>query len=299
MNFRLVKNLKLDGFQIFSFGSGDVKAAITAGIHGDEQTAVYTAELVMEFLRRTKLLGTVLVIPLCNPTAFRSRTRESPVDNADLNRSFCKPESHGFSFRLADAIWETVKEAPFLLDLHCCGQFGSLYVMCMHQAENCAQKQRDLASALGIANVIHSSETPGQLFVHVNRQGRQAILVEMPGGQPKGIINTDTAGIVFNAAVRFLKYSGAVSCETGSPDNVLFHGKIKRVYAPHNGLFLPERKSGTHLLRGDIIGTFDQDTCEMTFDGTLLAVQPAGYIFDGEQLFTAAPDEAKRDGTSV
>jgi predicted deacylase len=289
MNHQFARNLKLDGFETFVFGGGSVKAAITAGIHGDEQTSVYTAGLVMDFLRKAELLGSVIVIPLCNPTAFRNRTRESPVDNEDLNRSFCKPENYGFSFRLADAVWETVKEAPCLLDLHCCGQFGSLYVMSMHESEPYSQKQRDLASALGIANVIHSSEAPGQLFVHINRQGREALLVEMPGGQPKGIIDTAAADIVFDAVLRFLKYSGAVSCETKSPEKVLFHGKIKKTHAAHNGLFLPEHKPGAYLPAGEVIGILDQDKYTMPFDGTLLAVQPAGYIFEGERIFTVAP----------
>jgi predicted deacylase len=293
MSDNFVQNLKLDGFERFTYGKGKIVAAITAGIHGDEQTSVFVAQMLMDFLSTAKLNGSVIVLPLCNPTAFRVRKRESPVDSADLNRSFCKEGSEGFSIRLAREIWDAVKDAPFLLDLHCCGQFGSLYVMSMHGS---FPAQRDMARSLGIPNVIHSSEAAGQLFVHANRDNRQALLIEMPGGQPYGIVDRDSAQTVFDAAVRFLAYSGVFSGKTKPPADVLFHGKIKRVSTPHNGLFIPAvtlSVNGEMFNKGDVIGSLNGESWAMPFDGTALAVHRAGYIFEGEHLFTAAPYETQ------
>jgi predicted deacylase len=281
-----IHNFKFDNFEIYRYGFGPLKLAISAGIHGDEQTAVYTAGRIMEFLETAELSGSAMVLPICNPTAFRNRSRESPVDNADLNRSFCKEGSLTFSAKLAQKIWETVKDAPFLLDLHCCGQIGSLYVMAMHES---IESQGTLAKVLGIPHVVQSSEVEGQLFVNMNRSGKQALLIEMPGGQPWGVINKPVSETVFRSALRFIEHSGLIRNKADAPDKVLFHGRMKRVLAEHNGLFIPKQQPGTCLKEGDIVGDFSGTVISMPFDGTLLAVQNFGYIFEGERLFMAAP----------
>ena len=285
MKHAFIKTLKLDNFESFVFGEGKLICAITAGIHGDEQTSVYAAELIMDYLEHAELLGSVIVVPLCNPTAFRARSRESPVDNADLNRSF-KEGGSGFSINLANKIWNAVSDARFLLDLHCCGQFGSLYVMSMHDS---FAAQKEAARALGIKNVVHSSEAEGQLFVRFNRQGKQALLIEMPGGQPYGIIDEGAAARVLDAAVRFLNYCGAVQSTTVPPEEVIFHGKMTRAAAPRSGLFAPAQKAGGWLQKGGVIGNLNGEACVMPFDGTLLAVNKTGYVFEGERIYTAAP----------
>lgn len=293
-NNEFITDLKLDGFESFTFGRGPLKAAVTAGIHGDEQTSVYAAGLLMDFLSRETLRGSVIVAPLCNPAAFRKRARETPFDGADLNRSFCKTDGVGFSASLAKKIWNAVSAAPFLLDLHCCGQHGSLYVMCMHGT---IPSQRGLARVLGIPHVVQSSEAAGQLFVHINREGKQSLLIEMPGGQPAAVIDADAARTVFDAAIRFLAHSGVISEDSPAiktaPGEIIFHGKIKRVCAERNALFVPAQKAGTHLNAGDVIGNFGGAPCVMPFDGTLLAIQPMQYIFEGDRMFTAAPFEGK------
>jgi predicted deacylase len=290
MKRAFIKELKLDNFESFVFGKGELICAITAGIHGDEQTSVYAAELIMDYLENAKLLGSVIVLPLCNPTAFRARSRETPVDNADLNRSF-KEDGSGFSINLANKIWNVVADARFLLDLHCCGQSGSLYVMSMHDS---FAAQKDAARALGIKNVVHSSEADGQLFVRFNRQGKQALLIEMPGGQPYGIIDEREAARVLEAAIRFLNYCQAIQSNIVPPEEIIFHGKMRRVAAPNNGLFVPAQKAGERLRKGGVIGNFNDEEILMPFDGTLLAVNKTGYVFEGERLYTAAPFQDKR-----
>jgi predicted deacylase len=71
------------------FGEGAPRVFFTGGIHGGEATGIYVAQRVIEFLEENELLkGSVKVLPIANPTAFRHLERSSPYDRLDLNRIF-------------------------------------------------------------------------------------------------------------------------------------------------------------------------------------------------------------------
>ena len=114
-------DLSLDGFiptkiGVSVFGEGSPELLITAGIHGEEATGVFTAEKLIEHLRNKVVnKGRVKVIRLSNPMAFRRLGRTSPFDEKDLNRIFPGDEKGTPSERLAAAIWDESKSADLYI----------------------------------------------------------------------------------------------------------------------------------------------------------------------------------------
>lgn len=90
-------------------------ALIQAGIHGDEIAGVHALAELLEEGRRPAA-GRLLVVPVMNPAAYRSRTRAAP-GGLDLNRCFPgDPSAEAPETRLAAIFMELVRtEAPDLV----------------------------------------------------------------------------------------------------------------------------------------------------------------------------------------
>lgn len=280
-------------YDLHEFGDGrGPKVAITATIHGEEQTSTYVAERLLKTVENIKIHGSLTVIPVCNPDAFRSRSRCATSDGLDLNRSFCqKEDGSSYTIKLANSLWEQTKDCEYLLDLHSCGIYGSTYVMSQFPE---FEHQKEFAQVLGIRNVNTSSGAPGQLFVETNRDGRKANLIEIKGGQPHGVVDLDAGEEAFSSAVRFLNWTGIVSIDESSlrkPQIPVFHGKISRFTADSDELFVPaidyvpyEADSGT------LIGMLGSKEIRTESEGTVLAVVQSQFLFNGERIYTIAPE---------
>ena len=177
--------------QEYRLGAGRPSIVITAGIHGNEQTAIYAAELIYSLLQKETLLGEVCILPRCNPSAIRARERKAPEDGLDLNRSFPGAPDGSHTQRLAYEIWRQTEGFDYVLDLHCCGLYGTTYAM--HYFKKYAFA-KPLCKMLGVPHVVSSKGTRGQLYIEsCEQRGQKGILIELPGGQPGGVIYEDAA----------------------------------------------------------------------------------------------------------
>src|SRR5215213_10019634 len=63
---------------------------VTAGLHGDEFEGMVAIPRFVRSLDPRTLAGTVVGLPICNPLAFESQSRQSPpaVDGKNLAREF-------------------------------------------------------------------------------------------------------------------------------------------------------------------------------------------------------------------
>jgi murein peptide amidase A len=84
-------------------GSAPLRIAIFAGIHGDEPEGCYAVAQFLQLLESRPELATGYCLsfyPICNPTGFEDRTRETR-DGVDLNREFWR-ESQAPEVRLLE-----------------------------------------------------------------------------------------------------------------------------------------------------------------------------------------------------
>jgi len=279
--------------EVFEYGNGTgTKVVITGAIHGNEQTGVHAARLLMKELAKSKVKGVVKVIPVTNPTAYYHRERVSPFDNIDMSRVFPGNDKGTLTLRTAAALWEETNDAEYIVDLHCCGLSGSTYTLA--DCENFPEL-KELCTALGMPVVCQTSGADGQFFLEsCRRRGQKAILIELPGGQPGGVIDLEWAEYCAARLLNYLKYIKVVEGEyvEMTPPTV-FCGKMERLDAAKEGLFIPAAGPGEFLKKDSILGSLEYENGDIVFkadrDIRMVSVSKPKYAFIGENLFGFMP----------
>ncbi|MFO7172163.1 MAG: succinylglutamate desuccinylase/aspartoacylase family protein [Bacillota bacterium] len=273
-------------FDLYEFGDGRGPVVmITAGIHGDEQTAIHAARLLVQRLGEEPVHGKVKVVPVANPASFRNRTRTSPFDQLDLNRVFPGSPAGSQTLQLAHRLWEEAQEAEYIVDLHCAGWGSVPYTLALYQE---FPAMREVAIALGIPVVVQSNGTRGQLFVEACHAGRKALIIELPGGQPGGFVDVAAAQMACEAVQNLLRFIGVLEGEPTRSD-VVFYGRIQVLEAPGPGLFLPSVRPGAVVDEGTVLGHFEGEPVRAPFAGVAVSVSLPRYCFAGERMVGIAP----------
>lgn len=268
------------------FGEGSPQVFFTGGIHGGEATGIYVVQKVLAFLEENELLkGSVKVLPIGNPAAFRRLQRTSPYDNLDLNRIFPGREDMTPSLAVANIIWEEAQEANYIVDMHCCGVWGASYTLAVYKEFDFA---KELAGMLSIPRVIESGGTRGQLFTNACDAGIPAVIIELPGGGQGGVIDLEAAEECYQALINLLRQLGMVAGEAVKPEPT-FYGKLRPVRTEMDGVFIPAIKAGDTVNEGDVIGHVNDTPIVAPYTGVTTMVRPACYVFKGVPLANLAP----------
>ncbi|MCE5236296.1 MAG: succinylglutamate desuccinylase/aspartoacylase family protein [Eubacteriales bacterium] len=265
--------------EVVEYGAGKPVIAVTAGVHGDEVTGVYTARrLIGELEKQPPIKGTVRVLPVVNPTAMRCLARRSPFDGADMNRIFPGNTSGSLSERVAAAVWTQTEGADAIIDLHCCSQHLLPYILAVHEEFDFA---REHARRITMPVVIRSEGTPGQLFTEAcRRRGQAACIIELPSAASEGGVNKPASDLCFNALLDFLRSHGMLEGEVKGREPS-FYGGLTDVNAPRAGLWTPVREAGAFVSAGDVLGTLDDEPVPAPEEALLMAVRPLCYVFEG------------------
>ena len=268
------------------FGEGKPEVVITGGIHGGETTGIYAAREIIKYLENNKLLsGSVKIISLCNPTAFRRLERTSPYDHLDLNRIFPGSKQGTITQRVANAIWNETQTADYIVDLHCCGIHGSSYTLAVWQEH---EKAKELATMLNIPIIVQSGGARGQLFVETCETGRAAVIIELPGGGQGGVIN-QTAGLqAYQALLNMLRGFEMLSGEYQKPDPI-WCNKLIPCRADNEGLFIPHVSSGEIVKEGQVLATIKKKKIIAPAKATVTGIRAMSYVFIGSYLGSLAP----------
>lgn len=291
----MAKRVEVEAFhphelEFFCFGKegSGPRVLITAGIHGGEATGIWAARKLAQWLESQTLKGYVEVLPVANPAAFRKLSRYSPYDELDLNRIFPgKPEGTP-SMVVANTIWQHAKQADYIIDLHCCGLFGSDYTLALWQEFPFA---KDVAAMLDIPVVIESGGTRNQLFVEACHAGIPAVIIELAGGQlgtAGGILDQKSGDRAFDAVANFLKRIGVA--EGPAPGVApVFYGKLRDVSSLRHALWTPAIAPGAAVTEGQALGDLDGEPLYSPVTGVATSVRAASYVFPGHTVAMVAP----------
>ena len=270
-------------------GQPGPRLMVTGGIHGGEVTGTHAARMLIEWLssREADLKGEVLVLPVCNPPGFRRMQRTSPYDELDMNRIFPGRTDAAPTLAAAAAIYAEATNVDYIVDLHCCGIYGSNYILATY---NDSPKAKDLAGMLDIPVVVESGGTPGQLFTEAGRNmDKAAVIIELAGGQPIGKVDLTAANEAFQALLGLLRQLGMVNDQPAVKPEPVFCGKLESVRSISDGYFEPALEAGVWIKAGTVIGTFTsgKESVQQVApcDCRLMNVGPARYLFKGNQLF--------------
>jgi len=121
--FGLDRDLELPVVTVRGAKAGPI-ALLVAGVHGDEFEGVAALPRIADRLDPGAMSGTVIVLPMCNPFAYRAQTRATPesVDGVNLARAFPGDANGTPTARLASAIFSLttrlLTERDLVVDLH-------------------------------------------------------------------------------------------------------------------------------------------------------------------------------------
>ncbi len=222
---------------------------ITAVIHGDELNGIEIIRQLNQQIDPAKLSGTLLLVPIANPIAFVSRTRDLP-DGRDLNRSFPGKEKGSMASHIANELFQQIiMKSNYGIDLHT-ASYGRTNLP--HVRANLANSRvRNLAFSFGCEIIIDSVGEDGTLRCCATAKGVPTIVFET--GQPmtfdKASIQKGVAGIK-NVLSELKMYN----FERMSPRLQLVVNEHKWLRSDHGGILILNARPGSLVKKDQEIG---------------------------------------------
>lgn len=189
---------------------------VNAGVHGGEYPAVEAVIRLGKTLDPKKILGTVILMPVLNLPAFRTRTPfVCPIDNVNPNRVFPGDPRGSYSEQMTHAcINEFVVHADAYVDLHGGDIPEALvpFVICGAGNDAVAKKSKAIAMAFGLPYVLTVSK-PVQLakgqssYAAAADKGTPAILAEAGG---VGQMQEEAVSLLVNGVVNVMRHLGMI-----------------------------------------------------------------------------------------
>lgn len=265
----------LDGAEIALFihvvrgaRPGAVFAMHTA-LHGSEwQTAEITRRLV-EGLVPSEMRGTVLAVPVANPTAFATRTRSlrDESDGPDLNRAFGGTEAW-IADQLGRALaTHLISPADALMDFHS-GLWGAAMgsVTCGRDFKDPAVSSRafEMARAFGLPHIRRgdlATRFPGpksSVGYAGEVLGVPGLIAEIGGAGFDPELEEQWIGDNVRGIRQVLQHLGILAGTPSTPDRVLVFDTVKRVNPTNAGMvepiFPPEQLMKREVEAGELLG---------------------------------------------
>ena len=268
---------------------------VNAGVHGGEYPAVEAVIRLGKTLDPKKISGTVILMPVLNLPAFRTRTPfVCPIDNVNPNRVFPGDPRGSYSEQMTHAcINEFVVHADAYVDLHGGDIPEALvpFVICRSEAGLADSKARDvavrskqIAMAFGLPYVLTVSKPVqpskghraggGGLssYAAAADKGTPAILAEAGGA---GQMQEEAVSLLVNGVVNVMRYLGMIedakfesdiaNSETNSKPKpkkttrravaTTILTKFDWLYTKSTGVWYPKVAPGDAVREGEQIGT--------------------------------------------
>lgn len=259
-------------------GDGDGPTlGLIAGIHGDEPLGVETVRRFVSELGSFR--GRLVVVPVANPYAFQTVTRNTPLDMNNLNRLFPGTRDGMVTEQLAAVLVETlVPRIDYLIDFHSGGTLPTVDYVYLHD-------DNGLAEAFGCEILFRGPSYAGSLGYYARENGVPTVVSELGGGQAmnehyiqKGLRGTR------NVMIKL----GMLDGEIVVPERQVIVTELI-ILRPHAGGIMLCEFDATHL--GESIP-----------QGTVLARTVSPYTFETLETFEAPFDPTllvlTRDGVS-
>ncbi|WP_240477350.1 succinylglutamate desuccinylase/aspartoacylase family protein [Jiangella muralis] len=270
--------------------------ALLGGVHGDEDEGVLAVLQVLHELRDAELAGTVRAVAPAHPAAWAAASRTSPLDGADLARSFPGDggsQTAAIAAGLTDGV---IADADLLVDLHSAGRRYRMPLFCgFVQWRSGAEQSERAALAFGAPLVwAHSAVAPGRSVSVAIERGIPAIYAESSGG---GSIRSDQLEVYVRGVLSVLAEFGMLPAPfrrrpVSGPRWVYDGGDLDAgVAARHDGLFVSTVNAGAVVGSGEEVGRLYSyagellETITTPSDGMVMFLRRQARTRAGEVLF--------------
>ena len=260
---------------------------VNAGVHGGEYPAVEAVIRLSKTLDPKKISGTVILLPVLNLPAFRTRTPfVCPIDNINPNRVFPGDPRGSYSEQMTHAlINEFVVYADAYVDLHGGDIPEALvpFVICRSGDDEVSRRSKAIAMAFGLQYVLTVSKpvqpAKGQSsYAAAAEKEIPAILAEAGG---VGQMQEEAVELLASGVLNVMRHLGMIAGDTPattgkdeariSDDEINSKSKAKRtagravattlltkfewVYTKNVGMWYPKIAPGDVVKEGQQIGT--------------------------------------------
>ena len=261
---------------------------VNAGVHGGEYPAVEAVICLGKALDPKKISGAVILMPVLNLPAFRTRTPfVCPIDNVNPNRAFPGDPHGSYSEQMTHAlINEFVVHADAYIDLHGGDIPEALvpFVICRAGNDEVAKKSKAIAMAFGLQYVLTISKPVqpskgSSSYAAAAEKGVPSILAEAGG---VGQMQQEAVVLLVNGVVNVMQHLGMVDganvgsrTETNSKaqktarravataakasaadtDASTLLTKFEWLYTKHAGMWHPKISPGDAVKVGEQVGT--------------------------------------------
>lgn len=273
---------------------------ISAAIHGDEIIGTEIIRRVYDQIDESNLSGTVLLLPIANPLAFESVSRNTPMDMNNLNRLFPGTEKGWISEVLANSITKNfLDKVEYYIDLHAGGAVPIVdYVY--------IQNDESLSRAFNFPLLYRPSNPyEGTTATYTMSKGIPSITVEVGGGPNfEKDIERGVQGIINS-----MKHLKMIPGTPVKKEDQTVLTEIKLIRPEHGGLLVPAYDFdyvGKEIVGKQVLAkiynpkTFELvETIETPFErnvivqmrGLLATINPGDYSFMIGNLDTAEPNK--------
>lgn len=256
-----------------------------AGMHGDEINGI---EVVRKLIMRSDVknlkCGCVIAIPVINIVSFLLGTRDLP-DGRDLNRCFPGSKSGSLGSRIAHDLMETIiPQIDFGIDFHTGGSKISNYPQVRCVFDN--KKNLELGKIFSPLLVLNSPFRENTLRLAASKLDKPILVFE--GGESNRF-DYESIKEGLNGCLRVLHHFKMISSDVKNTPTV-FLRKSSWIRAKSSGLFHTTRKSGTHVLKGEVLGMICDPYGEVEqelhapADGFIVGVNNQPVVNQGDAL---------------
>lgn len=276
--------------------------------HGNEYEGPVALKHLLQEIRLEDVRGRIIFVPVLNPPAFKSGTREAVTeDRVNLNRAFVEgagktPALNGITHRIAafvrDWIWPRVH---VVIDLHSGGDVAR-FALCtsFHPLEDAALTRQieETARWFGTPLVMtYQNQTPGLLPSEAERLGKITVGTELGWGRainPEGVRCARHG--VRAAAIHHGLLRGQIerhgAHRDGTQRRVAMVDRACFSPAPFAGHYEPLLECGTAVRAGEVIGLLhDFDYVDANpqpvvagVDGVIIAQAWAAAVPQGQHI---------------
>ncbi|RTZ17994.1 succinylglutamate desuccinylase/aspartoacylase family protein [Vibrio aquaticus] len=174
------------------------RIVITAGVHGDEQNGILTAQKIAHELEGKTISGCITIIPAVNLSGIARHSRDfhsaaPDSSSANLNRLFPGNPNGDDASRYANSLWENLLKpnADLAIDLHSqtSGSAYPLYVFADYRLDDAIRMARLISPDV----ILNDPGDPGILETVYNRSGIPSITIEVGVGRYTDLVMVERA----------------------------------------------------------------------------------------------------------
>lgn len=276
--------------------------ALLGGVHGDEYEGVLAAAALARLLAAQLRNGEVRVVAPAHPAAWGACTRRSPIDGADLARTFPGAVDGGPTERVAHAITEgAIRGADLVIDLHSAGSGFEMAFLCGYHGDGPqAVESQQCADAFSARYTWRheGAPAPGRSLTAAFELGIPAIYVEGRGGLS---VRADELSGYVDGVCRVLHRLGMIDVAPPAarrPARVHGDGNTDGgITAPGSGYLVTHRAIGDTVARGEVIARVVDGAAGALADvvapdaGVVMLLRRDARVAAGDTVCIVAPVE--------